>query len=87
MNLCTIYLLIVFCLLFIIVINMHAFNTDYEYADGKAENSTTNLISKFSQSYGGDSVLSCDYSNGSIAEIRQNGELKLINKYSYDSLL
>ena len=24
------------------------FNTDYEYADGKAENSTTNLISKFS---------------------------------------
>ena len=25
--------------------------------------------------------------NGSIAEIRQNGELKLINKYSYDSLL
>ncbi|SCJ02563.1 Cell wall-associated polypeptide CWBP200 [uncultured Ruminococcus sp.] len=63
------------------------FNTDYEYADGKAENSTTNLISKFSQSYGGDSVLSYDYSydnNGNITEIKQNG--KLINKYTYDSL-
>ena len=63
------------------------FSTDYEYADGKAENSTTNLISKFSQSYGGDSVLSYDYSydnNGNITEIRQNGEL--INKYTYDSL-
>ena len=63
------------------------FNTDYEYADGKAENSTTNLVSKFSQSYGGDSVLSYDYSydnNGNITEIKQNG--KLINKYTYDSL-
>ena len=63
------------------------FNTDYEYADGKAENSTTNLISKFSQSYGGDSVLSYDYSydnNGNITEIKQND--KLINKYTYDSL-
>ena len=63
------------------------FNTDYEYADGKAENSTTNLISKFSQSYGGDSVLSYDYSydaNGNITEIKQNG--KLTNKYVYDSL-
>ena len=60
------------------------FNTDYEYADGKAENSTTNLVSKYSQSYGSDSVLSYD-SNGSITEIRQNGELELINKYSYDT--
>ncbi len=63
------------------------FNADYEYANGKAENSTTNLISKFSQSYGGDSVLSYDYSydnNGNITEIKQNG--KLINKYTYDSL-
>ena len=69
----------------------HIFNTNHDYADSKAENSTTNLISKFSQfsqSYGGDSVLSYDYSydsNGNITEIRQNGEL--INKYSYDSLL
>ena len=38
------------------------FNTDYEYADGKAENSTTNLVSKYSQSYGSDGVLSYDYS-------------------------
>ena len=63
------------------------FNTDYEYANGKAENSTTNLISKYSQSYGSDSVLSYDYSydnNGNITEIKQNG--KLINKYTYDSL-
>ena len=63
------------------------FDTDYEYANGKAENSTTNLISKFSQSYGSDSVLSYDYSydaNGNITEIKQNG--KLINKYTYDSL-
>ena len=63
------------------------FNTDYEYANGKAENSTTNLISKFSQSYGSDSVLSYDYSydaNGNITEIKQNG--KVINKYTYDSL-
>ena len=63
------------------------FNTDYEYAGGKAENSTTNLVSKYSQSYGSDSVLSYDYSydnNGNITEIRQNG--KLINKYTYDSL-
>ena len=63
------------------------FNTDYEYANGKAENSTTNLVSKYSQSYGGDSVLSYDYSydnNGNITEIKQNG--KLTNKYVYDSL-
>lgn len=63
------------------------FNTDYEYAGGKAENSTTNLVSKYSQSYGSDSVLSYDYSydnNGNITEIKQNG--KLINKYTYDSL-
>lgn len=63
------------------------FNTDYEYANGKAENSTTNLVSKYSQSYGSDSVLSYDYSydaNGNITEIKQNG--KLINKYVYDSL-
>lgn len=63
------------------------FNTDYEYTNGKAENSTTNLISKFSQSYGSDSVLSYDYSydaNGNITEIKQNG--KLTNKYVYDSL-
>ena len=63
------------------------FNTDYEYANGKAENSTTNLVSKYSQSYGSDSVLSCDYSydaNGNITEIKQNG--KLTNKYVYDSL-
>ena len=62
-------------------------NTDYEYADGKAENSTTNLVSKYSQSYGSDSVLSYDYSydaNGNITEIKQNG--KLTNKYVYDSL-
>lgn len=66
----------------------HIFNTDYEYANGKAENSTTNLVRKYSQSYGGDSVLSYDYSydnNGNITEIRQNG--KLINKYTYDSPL
>lgn len=45
------------------------FDTDYEYGNGKAENSTTNLVSKLSQSYGGDSVLSHDYSydnNGNI---------------------
>ena len=63
------------------------FDTDYEYANGKAENSTTNLVSKYSQSYGSDSVLSYDYSydaNGNITEIKQNG--KLINKYTYDSL-
>ena len=63
------------------------FDTDYEYANGKAENSTTNLVSKYSQSYGSDSVLSYDYSydaNGNITEIKQNG--KLTNKYVYDSL-
>ena len=63
------------------------FDTDYEYANGKAENSTTNLVSKYSQSYGSDSVLLYDYSydaNGNITEIKQNG--KLINKYTYDSL-
>ena len=40
------------------------FDTDYEYANG-----TTNLVSKYSQSYGSDSVLSYDYSydnNGNI---------------------
>ena len=63
------------------------FDTGYEYANGKAENSTTNFVSKYSQSYGSDSVLSYDYSydnNGNITEIKQNG--KLINKYTYDSL-
>ena len=71
------------------------FDTDYEYANGKAENSTTNLVSKYSQSYGSDSVLSYDYSydaNGNITEIKQNGRiLKKINtsdksvQMSYDS--
>ena len=47
----------------------HVSGAEYEYGNGKAENSTTNLVSKLSQSYGGDSVLSHDYSydnNGNI---------------------
>ena len=57
------------------------FNADYEYANGKAENSTTNLVSKYSQSYGSDSVLSYDYSYDALDQERvlDIGDLKLKN--------
>ncbi len=63
------------------------FFTNYEYANGKAENSTTNLVSKLTQQYGIDELVQYEYTydkNGNITEIKQNG--KTTNKYTYDSL-
>ena len=63
------------------------FFTNYEYAGGKSENSTTNLVSKLTQKYGSDELVNYEYiydKNGNITEIKQNG--KVSNKYTYDSL-
>ena len=63
------------------------FFTDYEYAGGKSENSTTNLVSKLTQKYGADELVNYEYSydgNGNITEIYENGTLA--HKYTYDSL-
>ena len=64
-----------------------AFFTNYEYASGKSENSTTNLVSKLTQKYGSKELASYEYSydkNGNITEIYKNG--KLAHKYTYDQL-
>ena len=61
--------------------------TQYEYADGNAENSTTNLISKLTQKYGADELVNYEYTydgNGNITQIYENGTLA--HKYTYDSL-
>ena len=61
--------------------------TQYEYADGNAENSTTNLISKLTQKYGADELVNYEYiydGNGNITQIYENGTLA--HKYTYDSL-
>ena len=63
------------------------FFTDYEYASGKSENSTTNLVSKLTQKYGSDELVNYEYTydnNGNITEIYENGTLAY--KYTYDSL-
>lgn len=61
--------------------------TQYEYADGKAENSTTNLVSKLTQKYGADALVNYEYTydaNGNITQVYENGELA--HKYTYDCL-
>ena len=50
------------------------FFTNYEYAGGKSENSTTNLVSKLTQKYGSDELVNYEYiydKNGNITEIKQ----------------
>ena len=47
--------------------------TQYEYADGKAENSTTNLVSKLIQKYGNNELVNYEYfydGNGNIYRIK-----------------
>ena len=61
--------------------------TQYEYADGNAENSTTTLVSKLTQKYGADELVNYEYTydgNGNITQIYENGTLA--HKYTYDSL-
>ena len=61
--------------------------TQYEYADGKAENSTTNLVSKLTQKYGNNELVNYEYfydGNGNIYRIKQNGTE--IARYTYDEL-
>ncbi|MGN0499675.1 MAG: RHS repeat-associated core domain-containing protein [Ruminococcus sp.] len=63
------------------------FFTDYEYASGTEENSTTNLVSKLTPKYGADELVNYEYSydgNGNITQIYENGTLA--HKYTYDSL-
>ena len=63
------------------------FFTDYEYANGKDTNSTTNLVSKLTQKYGSDELVNYEYTydkNGNITQIYENGTLA--HKYTYDSL-
>ena len=63
------------------------FFTDYEYKNGKTDNSTTNLVSKLTQKYGSNQLVNYEYSydgNGNIVQIKQNGTI--IAKYSYDEL-
>ena len=63
------------------------FFSNYEYANGKTDNSTTNLVSKLTQKYGNNEIVNYEYTydaNGNITEIKQNGVL--FNKYTYDNL-
>ncbi len=59
----------------------------YKKANGKAENSTTNLVSELTQQYGIDELVQYEYTydkNRNITEIYENGTLT--HKYKYDSL-
>lgn len=59
--------------------------TDYEYANGKADNSTTNLVSKLTQTYGPNEINNFEYeydANGNITKIKNNGTI--IASYEYD---
>ncbi len=61
--------------------------SEYEYANGKSANSTTNLVSKLTQRYGSNQILKYEYSydgNGNIMSITQNGTV--VAKYKYDEL-
>ena len=61
--------------------------TDYEYADGAEDNSTTNLVSKLTQKYGTTELLNYEYTydgNGNITQVNQNNDVIL--NYSYDEL-
>lgn len=63
------------------------FFTDYEYASGSAENSTTNLVRKLTQKYGSDEFVNYEYTydvNGNIINIRENGTT--VATYGYDEL-
>ena len=63
------------------------FFTNYEYANGKTANSTTNLVSKLTQKYGNNELVNYEYTydgNGNIKEIKQNGQI--VAKYAYDEL-
>lgn len=61
--------------------------SEYEYAEGSAENSTTNLVGKLTQRYRADELVNYKYSydkNGNITQIYEDGTLA--HKYTYDSL-
>jgi RHS repeat-associated protein len=63
------------------------FFTDYEYASGKSKNSTTNLVSELTQTYGSNELVNYKYiydSNSNITQIYENGTLA--HKYTYDNL-
>lgn len=61
--------------------------SSYEYANGNATNSTTNLVSKLTQTYANNELIEYEYTydgNGNIYDIRQNGTI--VARYSYDDL-
>lgn len=63
------------------------FTTDYEYANGIAENSTTNLVSRLTQKYGTNELVNFEYTydgNNNISSIKENGVTVI--EYSYDEL-
>ncbi len=63
------------------------FFTDYEYAQGRQENSTTNQVSKITQKYGTKQLVKYEYeydANGNIDTVKQDG--KIVARYSYDEL-
>lgn len=65
----------------------NTFFSDYQYANGTLENSTTNKVSKLSQTYGSTEIVNYEYTydkNGNITQIKQDGVLS--NKYVYDAL-
>lgn len=61
--------------------------TDYEYANGLSSNSTTNLVSKLTQKYGGNELVNYEYTydgNNNISSVNENGDIVI--EYSYDEL-
>ena len=67
--------------------NANSFFTEYEYANGSAANSTTNLVSKLTQKYGDNELVNYQYTynaNGDITYVNENGTRVAV--YTYDNL-
>ena len=63
------------------------FFSNYTYANGSAENTTTNLVKSLTQKYGSTNLVNYEYSydgNGNITEVKQNDSVVAV--YNYDSL-
>ena len=67
--------------------NANSFFTEYEYANGSAANSTTNLVSKLTQKYAGSELVNYEYKyngNNDITRVYENGSQVAV--YTYDEL-
>ncbi len=65
----------------------NSFVTEYEYASGAEENSTTNLVSKITQKYADGELVNYEYTynaNGDITMVYENGVKVAV--YNYDEL-